>query len=892
MRLPSTFAPIACAIAAALLACPRVAAAQSAPASPPSATAERRAESPAERRAEPPAPARTSAARAAEGSTEQTPAAREGAATQGSPPSALEQELDRVVVLGYRLNRYQGEAEFDSVFIDALPRGNGDLGTLLRIHPSVQFDEGASSSLSPGEIRPAEIAINGAPFYQNAFRIDGVNFTNDLDPASNGSANSYADVPSATQGLALDTSIVERVTVYDSNVPASFGRFNGGVVDAQTRRAGERLSGSLAVRTTRSAWTEYNVEAEDRAAFELSTTEDAQPEFEKWDVRGRLEGRTRGGLGLLGTMSLVRSIIPLRAYDGGFDSAADAASKDTTRQNLNLGLKADWVAPSGLELEASAFYAPTDERYFRENARASFYDIRSGGPVLNLGADQSFGAHTLGARLSYSDLDSSRRSDADYFRIWNWSPEKNWGNPDRSNPSSIEGAWGDIDQRQREIGLRLTWRRDAQRWGSASHTLSAGVDLQNRYAEYARLKAHIVDRTIAATTTCTAADGTVDTVACSLSPTLSTGRGQYFRFRDLYEAGRFEVRANDAAAYVEDDMRWGRFNVRAGLRAEYDDFMRKTTLSPRLAFAWDVLGDDRLRATAGANRYYGRTFFSNALREGREALRVSYSRGPSLLYGPGVRSVSTNRFVELDIPYTDELALGADLRLWGLNFAAKWVGRDGRDEILRRRVANADPAFASRVFEYNNDGRSRSDTYTFNIAPVKPWEWGATRHHWFLAADWTDVRRNYTTYESSLDPALAETVVLYEGERVRFDELPAGNFNRPWAVRLATRSDLPRWGLTLSHFLRYRAGYRDVVFQGQRTDGGEVLDAYAAEDLDPTWTLDSSLEWERLLREAFTVFSRLEINNITNRVNAQRVGAAGVVFEPGRQYWLELGLRF
>lgn len=890
MRPTPNIASLACAVAAALLAGPPPALAQRAPAPPLAAPVARAVEEPAVEASA--AEARAAEPLAREAPAAQAPAVRAPAATDQGRPSASEQELDRVLVLGYRLNRYQGEAEFDSLFIDALPRGNGDLSTLLRIHPSVQFDEGASSSLAPGEIRPAEIAINGAPFYQNAFRIDGVNFTNDLDPASNGSPNSYADVPSATQGLALDTSIVERVTVYDSNVPASFGRFNGGVVDAQTRRAGERLSGSLAVRTTRSAWTEYNVEAGDRAAFELSTDEDAQPEFEKWDVRGRLEGRTRGGLGLLGTVSLVRSVIPLRAYDDGFDSAADAGSKDQVRQNLNLGLRADWTAPGGLGLDASAFYAPTDERYFRENARASFYDIRSGGPVLNLGADHALGAHTLGARLSYSDLDSARRSDADYFRRWDWSPEKNWGDPDRSNPSSIEGAWGDIDQRQREIGLRLTWRREALRWGSVSHALSAGVDVQNRYAEYARLNAHIVDRTVAATTTCTAADGTVDTVACSSSPTLRTGRGQYFRFRDVYEAGRFEVRANDVAVFVEDDMRWGRVQVRAGLRAEYDDVMRKRTLSPRLAFAWDVLGDDRLRATAGVNRYHGRTFFSNALREGRDALRVTYRRGASLLYGPGERAASLNRFVELEIPYADELALGADIRLWGMNVAAKWVGREGRDEILRRLVPNTDPRYASRVFEYTNGGRTSSDTYTFNIAPVRPWEWGATRHHWFLAADWTDVRRNYNTYESSLDPALAETVVLYEGERVRFDELPAGNFNRPWAVRLATRSDLPRWGLTLSNFLRYRAGYRDVVFQGQRTEGNETLDAYAAEDLDPTWTLDTSLEWERTLREAFTVFSRLEINNITNRVNAQRVGASGVVFEPGRQYWLELGLRF
>ncbi len=810
-----------------------------------------------------------------------------------SDNSATADDLDHIVVVGYRLNQYQGAAEFDTTFIGALPRGNGDLGTLLRFHPNVQLDESANNGKTPGEIRSAEISINGAPYYQNAFRVDGINFTNDLDPSTNSSPNSYGDVPSATQGLALDTSLVERITVYDSNVPATFGRFNGGVIDATTRRANDRLSGSVAVRTTRSAWTQYKIDSAERPSFELSTTADEQPEFEKWDIRTRLEGRFKNGLGIAARVNMVRSVIPLRGYINDFDSAADESRKEMTRQNINASLKVDWTAPSGLELEASAIHAPTDERYFIQNARNSYFDIRQGGPVVGVKLAFERGDYDLRVSLTHSDLQSSRRSGADYFRNWNWSPDKNWGNPTRSNPSSIEGAWGDIDQRQRETGAQLRVSRAPLGWGPTQHTLSAGLEVTRRFADYRRLVDHTLDIRSAPTNTCTASNGIIDTVACSLSPTLRTGRGQYLTLRDVYRAGAFEVRADDYAAHIEDEIEWGRVQLRTGLRLEGDDYMRKQTVSPRLAIAWDVTGDGDTRVTAGVNRYFGRTFFGNALREGRDALRVSFTRGANLVYGAGTSSASLNRFVELDIPYSDEQTLGAEQILGGLKFGAKWVGRKGRDEILRRRVRNTtDPNFVANVFEYTNDGRSRSDTYTFNLAPLDPWEWGPTRHHWFLAADWTDVRRNYTDYDSSLDPLLAEQDVLYNGERIRFDELPADNFNRPWSARLAMRSDLQRWGLTMSHFLRYRAGYRDVGFIETRTVDGLPIDVYADTDFPDTWTLDSSVEWERQWRQRTTTFARLEVSNVTNRSNRRRSASSTSVYEQGRQHWLELGLRF
>lgn len=814
--------------------------------------------------------------------------------TLTSPATAqaqVQREFAPVIVLGYRVDAYQGEATFDDTYIDALPRGNGDLATLLRAHPNVQIDEAAGSALAPGEIRPAEISINGGLYYQNLFLIDGASFTNDLDPSTYANPNSYADVPSTTQGLALDTSLLERLVVYDSNVPAAYGRFNGGVVDAVTRRAADRLSGSVSVRTTRDAWTSYPPEADD-PEFALSTTADRQPSFEKYDLRARLEGRLENGLGLLGSLSVVRSTIPLRGYVNGFESTADESEKEQTRQNFNLLLKGDWTSDGGIGVQASTLYAPTDERYFIQNARDSYFDLRQGGPVVSTRLDLPLGAWQLEQRLSFSDLQSSRDSQADYFRFWNWSPEKNWGNPDRANPSSIEGAWGDIDQRQREVGWQLVVRRDPIDTAWGQHRLEFGLQVQDRYARYERLSDHTVDIRPLDTRTCTAADGTVDTVACSLSPTRRSGRGQYLSRRDIYRAGAFEVEATDYAVHAQDDIALGRFELRPGVRVEGDDYMGKTTVAPRLAMAWDVRGDGRTRLSAGLNRYFGRTFFSNALREGRESLRESYVRGANLLYRFEERGRSLNRFTELEIPYTDEGTLGVQQQLGPLALSLKWVRRDGRDEIRRQRIANDDdPAFASRVSVYTNDGRSRSDVYTLSLRPLSAWDWGVTRHEWFLAADRTDVRRNYRDYDDTFNPDADLRDVIYDGERIAFDQLPAQNFNRPWTARFGVRSEVPRWGVILGNFLRYRSGYRDVVAVGTEERDGELLDVYAERDLPEGWTLDTSLEWRRAFG-ATTGFVRMEANNVTNRLNPTRTGSGTIRYDPGRQYWLEVGASF
>ncbi|WP_111267670.1 TonB-dependent receptor [Marilutibacter maris] len=846
-------------------------------------------------------PIMAAGAHAAERVDDGAPASSESATdTSASRYLADPPTLDTITVVGQRLFPYQEGMVLNEGYIDDQVRGNGDIGTLLRINPNVQFDDSAAASSNRmGEIRPSDISINGGLYYQNLFRFDGATFNNDLDPSSD-NPHHVADVPSSTQGIALDTELIGRLTVYDSNVPAGFGGFNGGVVDAQSRKAKDGFGGKVSLRMSRSAWNEMILPEGDEDSAGLSSRYTTQPNYDKYRLAAMLEGRTSRGLGWIANVQRTRSDIPLRGYSSGNVSPDDAFIKEQRRQNTSASLRLDWTGER-VDLAASLTYAPTDERYFTQNAKNSYFDLKQGGPIASVRMSSGHGAWTLAQTLSHSDMESSRRVEpaVDYWKSWARSSEFDWG----VNNSSFEGNWGNVDQRNRTSGYGLTLSREPMRWGGSEHALQLGLQYRDRLGTYHRLNDHYSYLSPSATTTCTTASGTVDTEACSLAPVyastsggLVAGQGQYFRTMNVYRAGHFEARVKEWSVFVEDDIRLGRWSLRAGLRVDGDDLMDKTTVAPRLALSWDMFGDRRTLLTAGANRYYGRSFFSYKLREGRENLQTTHTRtADTLEWTPSRQYTANNRFETLDIPYSDELNGGINQRWRGLDINLKYVRRDGHDEVLRQRVASDDDSgyYSSNVYQYVNAGRSRSDTYTLSIGPEKPWAWRGAATHWQFAFDHTDVRRNYSDYESSYTDGSYNRWVRYEGTLIRAYELPQSSYNRPWTARLSSQTRIARWGLLWSNFFRYRAGHTGLATVDTEPYQGEEIDVIRRYELPRTFTWDSTVEYTLPLAGDSEAYVRVEAQNVTNRRNPLSGAPGGVsYYEPGRSYWLELGYRF
>ncbi len=105
--------------------------------------------------------------------------------------------------------------------------------------PNVQYNNSQLSSHTPGEIDPANISISGGLYYQNNFQIDGFNMNNDLNPSISG--DNYNPVattalPGQSQGLNIDISLLDSISVQDSNISAAYGGFSGGVIEANTKK--------------------------------------------------------------------------------------------------------------------------------------------------------------------------------------------------------------------------------------------------------------------------------------------------------------------------------------------------------------------------------------------------------------------------------------------------------------------------------------------------------------------------------------------------------------------------------------------------------------------------------------------------------------------------------
>lgn len=805
--------------------------------------------------------------------------------------SAQVLQLDNTRVLGTAVD-YQSERTLERRTIKALPSGNGDLTSLLRTNPSVQFDDSQLGSKAPGEIGPANVSINGARYWQNLFILDGMSMNNDIDPGS--TTNSYDQVEGRSQGLAIDTDLLQDIKVYDSNVPASYGGFNGGVIEANTRNPTRDFHGKLSAQMTRSSWTRYHLDQDDPNLdeFEAGFGNGNQPEFDKLITRATLEGYLTKDFGLLANFSRKDSTIPTRTFALGQTSAQATEEHEQTRRIDNYFLKSVWQVNDDWALDLSLTHAPETAHSYGPNSIDSGRDTRAGGDSASARLVWSAPLATVEQNLSWSQLENSRRSDADYIVYWRSSTRKNWSNTAFAN----EGGFGDIEQQQQSLGYKLKADWNAFHALGMEHNLQTGLELASSSTSYDRAKAY-TSYTVASTTSCVGGDPW-----CSIGTTSNGWAGQYAKTKTVTQ-GKVEFDTRSWALFVQDEMRWGRLKVRPGVRLDSDDYMDKTTLAPRLATELDVFGDGRTRLIGGANRYYGRNLSAYRLRDGVAALQRNYSRA-----NPGANWVFVSqvpngaRFNQLDIPYDDELTLGLTHLQWDTEFALKYVKRKGRDQISRAwgsqigQPSDNTAELAANYFTYYNGGQSDAETWTLTVTPLRDLRLWGTRTSGQVALDWTDVvSSGLSDYTASIGALYVnDPMIRYEGKFIRYSDRPADNYNRPWTARLTTITEIPAAHLTWSNFLRYRDGYRRIAPTGATVAyNGEVARIWEETAYPGGLTWDTRLAWELPTGDEQAVFVNLDVSNLLDKAIVSTTDTdAYANYEVGRQFMVEVGYRF
>ncbi|MCD5977844.1 TonB-dependent receptor plug domain-containing protein [Pseudomonas quasicaspiana] len=808
-------------------------------------------------------------------------------------------EIGTTVVLGSTEEKsYMGETVIGEKAIKAFPGANGDITTLLRMHPSVQFSNTQQSSNTPGELNPANISINGAKYYQNNFMIDGISINNDLDPGaqSYGATRNFESAPSNSHGIALDADLLQEVKVYDSNVPAEYGGFNGGVVDAITRKPTEALHGKISASMTRSEWMRYHISEGDEVDFATASNEQYQPEFEKLTVRGSLEGHFTEDFGAMVAFSQKRSDIALHGYAGGYNSPdGESNSRNQSRQIDNYLVKTYWNINDRLTLDSSFTYAPQEGKYFTADRRNADFTTLNGGSQATFKAVWSGDKATWTHKLALTDVTSSRDTDATEMVSWYYSQEKNWGNPNSASARSIDGAVTSLDQRQRSLtyGLKSEWV--PLQFAGMEHTFTAGMDLSHTVAEWERAEDYNSVTTFRRDNgnTCLATERW-----CSVSPLLNGQSRQWASLYTEYGAGKIEMTENKYAFYLQDSLQFGKLGLRPGVRIEGDDYMEQKTVAPRFAGDYDFFGDRSTVAVFGANRYYGRNLFKYRLADGRQGLNTTYRRTTYGAAFTGTRQLNSNRFSTLNIPYDDELMAGVEQRWFDTEFKLKYVHRLGKDKIVRassstQNLPDAD-GYVNNYYTYTNQGRSESDNISLTITPLQDLEWMGTKTSLQWAFDWSRTKDASVDYESLLTlDKFEDDNVVYDGKLTKYSELPASDFNRPWTARMTAITEIPQWHLTVSNFLRYRGAYDQIYNLNEKVVvDGESLDVYRTVRVNAAPTWDMRVDWEVPTGKDQAAFIAVDVTNVADRVNTIKSSATTTTYEVGRQYWLEVGYRF
>ena len=829
------------------------------------------------------------------------PAVAPAAATAGGGKTAASDATSTLQAIHVQASTLGTVDKLDREMISNAAAINGDLTSMLRINPNVQFDESLLSSATGGEIAPAEISIHGAKPYQNEILLDGVSISNSIDPGNKIISGSPDFVPGASQSLAVDASILCEIEVLDSNVSAEYGRFTGGVVKAKICSARKQFGGKVAVGYSSSSWSELLIDPAQREDFEQSSNADLQPRFKKWTYKTTAEARIGTDWGVLVSGVRRKSEIPLKRFDTANESTTVSREVTQERKQDTLVVKADYTPVQGIHKgELTLAYAPSDNSYFLENFRDSDYTIKSGGLNLSGRLESRFDLARVTHQLSWSRNRQSRRGEANLYRSWRWSEAKNWGDPTGTNPTSGEGAWGDIDQETKSLEYKLGAAFTPFKTGAVTHRVAGGLELRKQEGTYARLKDqyHYLTPANLATTgpisRCEMADGTVDTEACSTSPTLTRGQGDYFRNLIIYNTGGFTVDAHSTSAYLEDEATWGGFSLRAGVRGDRDSLAGQTNFAPRIKLGWQV--SDPLSLDLGANRYYGRNLFGIAMQEKVNLLKTTRQRiGTTLTWGPITASKPLNRLEDVNSPHDDELTAGltyeSDLLAGPLS--VRYTHRDGKDQIVRRLLTGQADCNANQCYVFTNNGASETRDWTVSWSNARAFKLGSTVNRMWVAANKSDTNSNYSTYAETYSSALlTDELINYGGTVMRYSQMPADNYNRPWTVRVGAMTTLPARHLTVNNMLRVRGSYDSYTRRGTAQYEGAAIPNFELTRLPTSLAIDTVVHWSPRIGKRQELDVKLTIENLTNRKNKMTVSEAYVTYERGRTIALEIGYDF
>lgn len=798
-------------------------------------------------------------------------------ATPGESAAENITTLEQVTVVGQSEDLLSGKSELSDEILHQLPKKNSSLTETITILPRVQIGERQRTSENAAEILPPLISISGGRAYENNYTIDGVNQSSTLDPLTgNNVAESIRDVPSHPQRGFIHQDLIDRVTVYDSNIPARYGRFVGGVVDAEIRMPRPVLGGQFSVRTTRDAWTDFKIDSARREEFYHSSDQGLHPRFKKYDAGLELDVPLNESMGLLGAYKIIRSDLKIFNIDNWSDN------KKTLE---NYFLKYAWLPETSRALQLTASYTPSEEEFFIDNARNSDIVIDRGGYSFSGKLTEELPYGVLEISAAYLTNSNSRQAPSHHYLWPRDTPSRNWGEL-YDLPYSAEGGYGDIDNEEESLQGRLELVSKPVLAGRFAHIFNVGTEVSHDDGTFHRKQTtyeHALNRAVKDTT-----------VNCNADDPSCLDGEVYFRERRAYGAERQSATINSYAAYLDDLVETGPFTIRPGLRLSHDDYMENTDLAYRLAGSWDIFRNGRTVLLGGYNRYYGQSLLTYKLREARAPYqlqtRTKRTDGSNQLtdWTPGSnQALLGHQYSKLDTPYSDEWTVGIAQQLFNGSLEINYLERDNQDQFARELITTTVDDQTQRDWELNNNGSS--EYASVKVSWTRQW-----RNH-YLGVNYTysDQQSSNESYDDIFNELNLEEEVWYDGEIINSNDLPRLDYNREHMFNIIYTGRLPG-NFTFTNVTRYLGEYeaRDRLSTSEKTEQGipAELVAYRKAARPDYWAFDWRLDWEKTTYRKQLLVLSLEVNNVFDRTPP--AGDSEDIYELGRQFWLGMTYSF
>ena len=770
--------------------------------------------------------------------------------------------------------------------IKSLPKGNGNINEILIYLPAIQKGgTNAASSLNAGELEPQNISISGGAFYQNNFMIDGLSNNSLLDPANNNVYN-INDVKGHPQEIFIDTDMVKSITVYDSDIPAKYGRFTGGVVDTKTKHAISKFGAKLRYRHTSDKFTNFFVNDVER----FKTSRDAnkmQPKFKKDFYSLALNIPIDEENAIYVNISKKTSIIPITHL---------LETKSEKRVLDNYMIKYSKYLQNGDIVDFTFNYSPYVESRFRPDVKNSNFSIKGGGIKAYIYHERDNENYKIETKIGYSHSKNKRTAPQHYYK-WASSDTFPWGGQ-IGNKLSYIGGFGDLYKTQNIATLKS----DINIKGvfDLGFEIQSGNAVFHRPEDSSMYQVEIINSTPTnngiANLICLEADGCVE-------------NEQYSNTKRTYHKFKADVEVVTCSAYIEKEFKIKNFTTRLGLRYDYNNYMNNHDFAYRNKNSYDIFGDKSSILSIGFNRYYANSFLTYKLREAKKPY-ITYTRAllgkvdaqgeqyvtPGEWEESSRRGVSKTKYSDLKTPYSDEKTISLVQKLFNGKLLLKYVQRDKKNGFSKSWGEIQPDGY--RYYTLTNKGFSK---YTSKIISYDT----TIGNHTFKIS--TNIAKRTTsniTYDKDIKTDRVDTSKVFLIDKgytklIRAEEIPTYKETDPKIIKLIYTYKYNN-NFNINTFIEYKTKYKKFEIVGQEIysyynpvrDRYEwrSLDKYKLIKYDSTAKVDLSLTYRYKLNSKNKIIFKIDIKNIFN--SKTKVYTNKNKFELGRQFWFEVGYKF